>query len=131
MYNLSIFTFFAGLLIMIFYFIISLLSILLSHLVSLIFIYYLLLPRYLFIICNKILYLQFTEEQYLECDSVERGLAAMPFCSLFNHSCSPNIMRISRPQHIILYALYPIRKNEQVLNILIYQKLIFYNNNFL
>ncbi|XP_032670457.1 SET and MYND domain-containing protein 4 isoform X2 [Odontomachus brunneus] len=56
----------------------------------------------------------FTEQRYLECDPVQRGLAAMPFCSLFNHSCSPNMMRISRSQHIVLYAMYPIRKGEQL-----------------
>jgi hypothetical protein len=47
---------------------------------------------------------------------MERGLAAMPFCSLINHSCNPNVLRHSRPNHIVLYAMYPIRKGEQVLN---------------
>jgi len=47
---------------------------------------------------------------------VERGLAAMPFCSLINHSCNPNVLRHSRPNHIVLYAMYPIRKGEQVLS---------------
>ncbi|XP_014486634.1 PREDICTED: SET and MYND domain-containing protein 4-like [Dinoponera quadriceps] len=56
----------------------------------------------------------FCEEQNL--NMIERGMAAMPFCSLFNHSCSPNIIRSARPEHIILYALYPIRSGEQLLD---------------
>ncbi|EZA61542.1 SET and MYND domain-containing protein [Ooceraea biroi] len=56
----------------------------------------------------------FGEEQDL--DNVERGLAAMPFYSLLNHSCSPNVLRHSRPKHIVLYAMYPIRKGEQLLD---------------
>ncbi|XP_029680669.1 SET and MYND domain-containing protein 4-like isoform X2 [Formica exsecta] len=54
----------------------------------------------------------FSEEQGLEC--VERGIAAMPFLSLINHSCNPNIFRHSRPKHVVIYAMYPIRKGEQL-----------------
>ncbi|XP_011876680.1 PREDICTED: SET and MYND domain-containing protein 4-like [Vollenhovia emeryi] len=54
----------------------------------------------------------FGETQGLEC--VERGIAAMPFLSLFNHSCSPNIFRHSRPKHIVIYAMYPIQRGEQL-----------------
>ena len=50
----------------------------------------------------------------------ERGIASMPFHSLINHSCDPNILRHSRSEHIVLYAMYPIRKGEQVLNYLLY-----------
>jgi len=49
---------------------------------------------------------------------VERGIAAMPFFSLINHSCDPNILLHSRPNHIVMYATYPIRKGKQVLNCL-------------
>ncbi|KAL6259901.1 hypothetical protein P5V15_009812 [Pogonomyrmex californicus] len=56
----------------------------------------------------------FGEEQGLE--HVERGIAAMPFLSLFNHSCNPNILRHSRSKHIVIYAMYPIRKGEQLLD---------------
>ncbi|RLU24101.1 hypothetical protein DMN91_004310 [Ooceraea biroi] len=62
----------------------------------------------------KVAQRQFGEEQDL--DNVERGLAAMPFYSLLNHSCSPNVLRHSRPKHIVLYAMYPIRKGEQLLD---------------
>ncbi|XP_029168935.1 SET and MYND domain-containing protein 4-like [Nylanderia fulva] len=54
----------------------------------------------------------FSEEQGLEC--VERGIAAMPFGSLINHSCNPNIIRHSRSKHMLVYAMYPIRKGEQL-----------------
>ncbi|XP_024877449.1 SET and MYND domain-containing protein 4-like [Temnothorax curvispinosus] len=56
----------------------------------------------------------FGETQGLDC--VERGIAAMPFFSLFNHSCDPNILRHSRPKHIVIYVMYPIRKGEQLLD---------------
>ncbi|XP_025991232.2 SET and MYND domain-containing protein 4 isoform X2 [Solenopsis invicta] len=46
----------------------------------------------------------------------ERGIASMPFLSLINHSCDPNILRHSRSEHIVLYAMYPIRKGEQLLD---------------
>lgn len=56
----------------------------------------------------------FCETQGLE--HVQRGIAAMPFFSLINHSCDPNILRHSRPKHIVIYAMYPIRKDEQLLD---------------
>ncbi|XP_012218399.1 SET and MYND domain-containing protein 4 [Linepithema humile] len=54
------------------------------------------------------------EEQGIE--SVRRGMAAMSFFSLFNHSCNPNILRRSMPKHMVMHALYPIRKGEQLLD---------------
>ncbi|XP_043261262.1 SET and MYND domain-containing protein 4-like [Colletes gigas] len=47
-------------------------------------------------------------------DSAERGLAALPFFSLINHSCEPNILRHSRSKHAIMFAVYPIEKGEQI-----------------
>ncbi|XP_012538700.2 SET and MYND domain-containing protein 4 isoform X1 [Monomorium pharaonis] len=47
---------------------------------------------------------------------VERGIASMPFLSLINHSCDPNVFRHSKPEHIVLYAMYPIKKGEQLLD---------------
>ncbi|KYM99519.1 SET and MYND domain-containing protein 4 [Cyphomyrmex costatus] len=54
----------------------------------------------------------FGEVQGLE--YVERGIACMPFFSLINHSCNPNILRHSRSEHIVMYAMYPIEKDEQL-----------------
>ncbi|XP_076545393.1 protein-lysine N-methyltransferase SMYD4 isoform X2 [Osmia lignaria lignaria] len=54
----------------------------------------------------------FTEEYKMA--SEDRGVALMPFLSLINHSCNPNILRVSRPGHIIVYAMYPIKKDEQI-----------------
>ncbi|KYQ55708.1 SET and MYND domain-containing protein 4 [Trachymyrmex zeteki] len=56
----------------------------------------------------------FGETQGLE--YLERGIAAMPFFSLINHSCDPNILRHSRPEHIVIYAMYPIEKGQQLLD---------------
>lgn len=50
----------------------------------------------------------FSEECGL--DAVERGIAAMPFFSLINHSCNPNILRHSRSNYMIIYVIYPIKK---------------------
>lgn len=47
-------------------------------------------------------------------NSEDRGAALMPFLSLINHSCNPNILRVSRSAHIIVYTMYPIKKDEQV-----------------
>jgi len=50
---------------------------------------------------------------------VKRGMAAMPFFSLINHSCNSNTLKLSTASnHIVMYAIYPIRKGEQVLNCL-------------
>ncbi|XP_076242049.1 protein-lysine N-methyltransferase SMYD4 isoform X2 [Calliopsis andreniformis] len=54
----------------------------------------------------------FSEERGLE--AAERGVAVMPFCSLINHSCSSNILRHSKSNHIVIYTIYPIEKGEQV-----------------
>lgn len=54
----------------------------------------------------------FSEECGL--DAVERGIAAMPFFSLINHSCNPNILRHSRSNYMIIYVIYPIKKGEQL-----------------
>ncbi|CAL7933351.1 unnamed protein product [Xylocopa violacea] len=54
----------------------------------------------------------FSEERDL--GVVERGTAVMPFLSLINHSCSPNVSRHSRSKHIVMYAIYPIEKGEQI-----------------
>ncbi|XP_006618434.1 SET and MYND domain-containing protein 4-like isoform X1 [Apis dorsata] len=54
----------------------------------------------------------FSEECGL--DAVERGIAAMPFFSLINHSCNPNILRHSRSNYMIIYVIFPIKKGEQL-----------------
>ncbi|XP_054004204.1 SET and MYND domain-containing protein 4-like isoform X2 [Hylaeus anthracinus] len=54
----------------------------------------------------------YSEEDGLE--QVERGSAAMPFFSLVNHSCNPNILRHSRSKHMIMFVMYPIQKDEQI-----------------
>ncbi|XP_043785490.1 SET and MYND domain-containing protein 4-like isoform X1 [Apis laboriosa] len=54
----------------------------------------------------------FSEECGL--DAVERGIAAMPFFSLINHSCNPNILRHSRSNYMIIYVIFPIQKGEQL-----------------
>ncbi|EFN81719.1 Putative SET domain-containing protein L678 [Harpegnathos saltator] len=48
--------------------------------------------------------------------SEELGNAILSFCSLFNHSCSPNIIRVSKSHDIVLYTLYPIQKGKQILD---------------
>ncbi|XP_035731524.1 SET and MYND domain-containing protein 4-like [Vespa mandarinia] len=49
-------------------------------------------------------------------DVRERGIAAMAFYSLFNHSCDPNILRYSRSTNMIICAAYPIKKGDQILD---------------
>lgn len=65
------------------------------------------------VIFYLIIVLQFAEERNL--DSGDRGSAALPFYSLINHSCDPNVARNSLSEHIVLYALYPIEKDTQVI----------------
>ncbi|KZC05759.1 SET and MYND domain-containing protein 4 [Dufourea novaeangliae] len=52
-------------------------------------------------------------EEY-DMDTNERGIVAMPFFSLINHSCNPNVLRVSRPKDIVIYAMYPIQECEQI-----------------
>ncbi|KAF7417970.1 hypothetical protein HZH68_000623 [Vespula germanica] len=54
----------------------------------------------------------FTEEYGL--DARERGIVVMPFYSLFNHSCNSNVVRYSRAKEMVMCALYPIKKGEQL-----------------
>ncbi|XP_043482677.1 SET and MYND domain-containing protein 4-like [Leptopilina heterotoma] len=53
-----------------------------------------------------------SEERNL--DSEDRGSAALPFYSLINHSCDPNVARSSLAEHVVLYALYPMEKDTQI-----------------
>ncbi|XP_015595631.1 SET and MYND domain-containing protein 4 [Cephus cinctus] len=54
----------------------------------------------------------FTEERDLE--AVERGAAVMPFLSLLNHCCDSKVTRNSTAEFMVLYALQPIKKGEQI-----------------
>ncbi|XP_043265685.1 SET and MYND domain-containing protein 4-like [Colletes gigas] len=56
----------------------------------------------------------FTELQLCRMLPFSRGSAMMPFLTLFNHSCDPNVARHSRSGHMIMSALYPIEKGEQI-----------------
>ncbi|XP_076292366.1 protein-lysine N-methyltransferase SMYD4 [Lasioglossum baleicum] len=47
-------------------------------------------------------------------DVVERGVFALPFCSLINHSCNPNITRVSQNKEEALIAIYPIKSGKQI-----------------
>lgn len=46
----------------------------------------------------------------------EIGVGAYSFLSLLNHSCSPNVVRHCYGQSIVLRALKPIEKDEQILD---------------
>ncbi|XP_012270289.1 SET and MYND domain-containing protein 4 [Orussus abietinus] len=54
----------------------------------------------------------FREEQ--ECGDVWRGAVFVPFTSLCLHSCDPNVTRQSIKQHVVVYALQPIKKGGQL-----------------
>ncbi|XP_043682163.1 SET and MYND domain-containing protein 4-like [Vespula pensylvanica] len=54
----------------------------------------------------------FTEEYGL--DGRERGIVLMPFYSLFNHSCNPNVVRYSISKKVVMSAIHPIKKGEQL-----------------
>jgi hypothetical protein len=43
------------------------------------------------------------------------GATALPFCSLINHSCNPNVSRITTKECTIIFALVPIEKDSQVI----------------
>lgn len=47
-------------------------------------------------------------------DSEETGAGAYAFLSLLNHSCNPNVVRHSYGTHVVLRALRPIRKGQQL-----------------
>ncbi|XP_076629967.1 protein-lysine N-methyltransferase SMYD4-like [Colletes latitarsis] len=55
-----------------------------------------------------------SEMQLREMHPLSRGSAIMPFLSFINHNCNPNITRHFRSGHMIMSALYPIEKGEQI-----------------
>ncbi|XP_076655257.1 protein-lysine N-methyltransferase SMYD4 [Halictus rubicundus] len=55
-----------------------------------------------------------TSMELCELDTVSRSTFALPFCSLINHNCNPNIIRLSRGKEMMVIALYPIKSGEQV-----------------
>ncbi|XP_044005860.1 SET and MYND domain-containing protein 4-like [Aphidius gifuensis] len=54
------------------------------------------------------------EENKIPTDPNERAAALMPFYSLFNHTCDPPVTRVSFGRKMALYAVYPIKKGEQI-----------------
>ncbi|XP_023288710.1 SET and MYND domain-containing protein 4-like [Orussus abietinus] len=56
--------------------------------------------------------LRFCEQRDFE--TTVRGVAIAPFLSFSNHSCNPNIVDQSIKEHLVLYAIQPIRKGEQL-----------------
>ncbi|XP_044007403.1 SET and MYND domain-containing protein 4-like isoform X2 [Aphidius gifuensis] len=54
------------------------------------------------------------EENKIPSDPNERAAALMPFYSLFNHTCDPPVTRVSFGRKMALYAVYPIKKGEQI-----------------
>lgn len=49
-------------------------------------------------------------------DDVSYGSGAYGFCSLINHACSPNIVRLPIGQRISVFVLRPIKAGEQLLD---------------
>lgn len=45
---------------------------------------------------------------------VPTGNGSYPFCSLLNHSCSPNVSRVFVAAKIVLIVIYPINKGDQI-----------------
>ncbi|XP_014601052.1 PREDICTED: SET and MYND domain-containing protein 4-like [Polistes canadensis] len=53
-------------------------------------------------------------EEILVHNSKNRGMVSLAFCSLFNHSCMPNVIRYSVNTTMVLHTVYPIKKGEQL-----------------
>lgn len=49
-------------------------------------------------------------------DDVSYGSGAYAFCSLINHACSPNIVRLPIGRRIAVFVLRPIKAGEQLLD---------------
>ncbi|XP_043505695.1 SET and MYND domain-containing protein 4-like [Polistes fuscatus] len=47
-------------------------------------------------------------------DSSSKGMISLAFCSLFNHSCMPNVIRYPAKTTMVVRALHPIAKGEQI-----------------
>lgn len=55
-----------------------------------------------------------SDMQYRLTGSGLRGSGAYPFCSLINHACTPNILRIPFGTKMVVFVLRPIRAGEQL-----------------
>ncbi|XP_037034438.1 SET and MYND domain-containing protein DDB_G0273589-like [Bradysia coprophila] len=58
--------------------------------------------------------LSLSNRQYRSPQGGVIGSAAFPFCSLINHSCSPNIVRIPFGNKMVVFVLRNIKKGEQL-----------------
>lgn len=58
--------------------------------------------------------LSLSNRQYRSPQGGVIGSATFPFCSLINHSCSPNIMRIPFGTKIVVFVLRNIKKGDQL-----------------
>ena len=63
------------------------------------------------------MYFHSLSQTALQYQSEEGGLlgsGAFPFCSLINHACTPNILRIPFGSKMVIFVLRPIKKGEQL-----------------
>lgn len=55
-----------------------------------------------------------SELQYQSAQGGLLGSGVFPFCSLINHACTPNILRISFGNRMVIFVLRPIKKGQQL-----------------
>lgn len=58
--------------------------------------------------------LSLADKQYQSSQGGVRGSGAYPFCSLINHACAPNIVRIPFGTKMVIFALRVIKSGEQL-----------------
>lgn len=54
------------------------------------------------------------DKQYRSDQGGLRGTGVFPFCSLINHACTPNIVRVQFGTKMVVFVLRPIRAGEQL-----------------
>lgn len=63
--------------------------------------------------CNQLQATEFDKEK--PDDSAQRGIVFTPFLSMLPHSCVPNTFLQFKRDCVVLHAILPIKKGEQVI----------------
>lgn len=66
-------------------------------------------------IIASLIYMYVQYNDYVEDVQEQRALMFIPMHSMLQHNCDPNVGKVSKDGGCLFYALYPIKKGDQVI----------------